>query len=367
MDSSLRNELSAQLRAISIQPLEFCPHFPSVANKWEQWWNLDNEYPLLTTSIINPEAAKARPGKLLDLLDDPPQWIAEREKQLVAEIRTMDMLPAIRPDIGPVSVGAFLGAPLHLKPKEETAWQDSIIEDWEALPDLTIHPDNPWLAKVMKLTELTARKGKGRYLVCTPDLSGPMDILASLRGSEDLCIDLFEEREKVIQTAFSLISAWEFVFNRFYESTVMNGTGLTQWVGAWSNVPFTTPTCDFNALIGHKDFMEVCLPSYEEQCSRAGRVCFHLDGPDAARHHEALAKSNLTAIQFTPGAGTPSALAHVPMFKEFLDAGKPVLVATPYHEVDALLKALGTRGVALMVEGCSDSEVLMGLDQKSGW
>ena len=367
MDQEKREDYTARLTSIASRPLAFCPHFPDLATKWEKWWNLENEHPLLTAFMPNPSVAGVRPDKLLDLLNNPPVWLAEREKQLASIVRTKDSLPAIRTDIGPVSIGAFLGAPLHLKPSEDTAWQDPIIEDWEHLPQLTIDPGNKWFRMVMELAALTAERARERYLVCTSDLTGPVDILASLRGSEDLCLDLFEDRGAVIKAADDLVDAWEFAFDHFYETVVSRDVGLTQWIGVWSNQPFTTPTCDFNALIGPADFAEVCLPSYEEQCRRAGRACFHLDGPDAARHHAALAKSNLTAIQFTPGAGTPSALPHIPMFREFLDAGKPVLIATRFEEVDAVLQALGPRGVALMVEGCRSVSDFYGLDRKAGW
>ena len=60
--------------------------------------------------------------------------------------------------------------------------------------------------------------------------------------------------------------------------------------------------------ISPTDFVEVCLPSLHEQARRAGRAVYHLDG--APRHARALAEdSAITAIQYTPGDGTPSALA----------------------------------------------------------
>ena len=81
---------------------------------------------------------------------------------------------------------------------------------------------------------------------------------------------------------------------------------MIQWLGCWSPVPYTLPTCDFNYMISPAQFAEFCLPSLREQARRAGRCVFHLDGPGASRHAPALAaEPAITAIQYTPGAGTP--------------------------------------------------------------
>ena len=55
----------------------------------------------------------------------------------------------------------------------------------------------------------------------------------------------------------------------------------------------------------------------------------------------------ITAVQFTPGAGTPSALARLEMFRRLQSAGKPVLAVCPAEEVPALLDRLDPRGLAL--------------------
>jgi len=120
----------------------------------------------------------------------------------------------------------------------------------------------------------------------------------------------------------------------------------------WSSVPYTLPTCDFCALIGPRDFVEVCLPSLAEQARRAGRCVFHLDGPQAARHALALAaEPAITAIQYTPGAGTPSAVAKLATLREIQKAGKPLYVICPKGEVEVLAGELDPRGLALNPEG----------------
>jgi hypothetical protein len=58
----------------------------------------------------------------------------------------------------------------------------------------------------------------------------------------------------------------------------------------------------------------------------------------------------LQAIQFTPGAGTPSALAWVDMFHKIQQRGRSVLVICPAEEVLALCEALRPEGLAIWVD-----------------
>ena len=79
---------------------------------------------------------------------------------------------------------------------------------------------------------------------------------------------------------------------------------------------------------------------------------FHLDGPGAARHIDALLEiPGLDAIQFTPGAGTPSALAWVDMFRKIQSKGRSLLAIVPAEEALELSEALSPQGLALLVEG----------------
>lgn len=114
-------------------------------------------------------------------------------------------------------------------------------------------------------------------------------------------------------------------------------------------MPYTLPTCDFNYSIGEDQFHTFCLPSLTEQARRAGRCLFHLDGPGASKHADALAQTpEITAVQYTPGAGTPSAIAKLDMLQRLQAAGKPLVVVCPFEELATLVDALDPRGVMFL-------------------
>jgi len=346
--ADLRFKWQMKLTEIGRQPLTFCPEFSEVGRRWDKWWSFQSERPLLVAS------AKKRDdiywGKGLHLLDQPAEWLRLRRIQVENTHYVAEALPSIRVDIGPVSMGAFLGAPLHLSEETQTVWQESIIESWDDLSCIKLDHEGGWLQRVLNLTAMTAEDGAGRYLVCLPDMSGPIDVLANLRGTERLCIDLYEAKQEIIKAAMLVLDVWESVYATMYEAILSRGAGLNQWLGCWSGgAPYIIPTCDFNALLGESDFREVCMPSLREEALRVGLCVFHLDGPDASRHARTLAEeSAITALQYTPGAGTRSALAKLGMLKMFQQAGKPVFVVCPKGEVEELADRLDPKGLVLM-------------------
>jgi hypothetical protein len=339
---------SKRLEQIAAGPLGFCPDFADAAERWEAWWRFEAARPLLHASAR--KTGVIRWGKAFDLVANPRQWLDVRVRQLEATRFVGETIPFIRADIGPVTLAAYLGAELHLAEEEQTSWQTPFVEDWDDLSWIELDPENLWLQRVLALLDILAHDAKGRYAVCLPDLTGALDTLSNLRSPDRLCMDLFDNRESVAKAAARVVDAWETVFATMYDLILGSGAGVVQWLGCWSNEPYTIPTCDFNALIGPKDFAEVRMPPLHDQAIRAGRCVFHLDGPAAARHARTLAEDPaITAIQYTPGAGTPSAAAMLPMLRMVQGLGRPLYVVCPVDEVERLAGELDPRGTVLAI------------------
>lgn len=356
-----------KLEAIRAEPLALCPEFPAIAARWEDWWEARSEQPLVLSQL--GRRADIRWDKAFDLLDRPAEWLDVRRRQVIETTHFGETIPSVRVDLGPVITAAFLGAPLHFAQEEQTTWQDTIIRSWNPPIAIEVDWDNRWLKKTLRFLEMLAEDARDRYLVCLPDLSGAIDTLANMRGPADLCIDLFENRQAIQKAATRVVDAWEPIYTRFYDLILGRGAAPIQWVTSWSDTPYTLPTCDFNALIGPDDFSDVCLPSLADQARRAGRCVFHLDGPDAARHAKALAEDpDITAVQFTPGAGTPSALAQIEMFQMLQEHGKPIFIEVEAHEFKELATRLSPRAVAYRVSDLTtgdDAEALVAWRDKT--
>ena len=85
------------------------------------------------------------------------------------------------------------------------------------------------------------------------------------------------------------------------------------------------------------DEAERRVVSLARQAATVGRALFHLDGPDAAKHIDALLEvPELQAIQFTPGAQSPSAMRWIPMMKKIRRSGRSVQIICPPEEMPAI-------------------------------
>jgi hypothetical protein len=332
------------------QPLTLCRDYPERLARWEAWWRFQADRPLVCVGAA--KRPDIRWDKAFDLIEQPEAWLAVRRAQLENTHWAGDLLPSIRVDIGPVATAAFVGAPLHFSATEQTSWQTPVIDAWEVWPRLQLDPRNRWYRAVLKLLEETAADAAGNYLVMMPDYSGAIDMLANLRGSENLLLDLYDHRGEVIRAADELVDAWHAVYRRTDEILARAGAGMTTWIGAGSRTSYTLPTCDFNYMIGPEDFAETCLPSLRRQARLAGRCALHVDGPGAAKHAEAIANApEITAVQYTPGAATPSALERIGIFQCWQAAGKPVIVSCPKEEVPEIVRRLDPRGLLLWPAG----------------
>lgn len=337
------------LRQVAAGPLAFCEDFPTIARRFEAWWAHDLlDRPIFIGAVnANPD----RPfSKRLHLLDRPDAWLQEKVADMHQTYRVGDALPHIRVDFGPVMLGGLFGAGVEFR--SDTAWTHPFInDDWSNAPDWNLRDDNDWWMLLRRLTGRVAEDAAGRYLVCTPDLGGSGDVLLNLRGSAKLCLDVRLQADRVQSAIEAIYPAWRQAFSELYGIVMERGAGLVHWLGLWSSQPYMIPACDFNSMIAPKDFQRLFLPDIAHQAATVGRAVFHLDGPDAAVHIEALLDvPEVQAIQFTPGAGTPSAMVWVEMFRRIQQRGRSLLVVCPADEVLALSDALRPEGLAILLD-----------------
>lgn len=347
---------ASTLQAISTQPLAFCENFPQIAVRHEAFWVGELDYPLLLGSAnMNPDRPITR---RLDLIERPEAWLTAKMQDMQSQHRIGDALPVIRADFGPVMLGGLFGAPVEFR--SDTTWTHEFIDDdWQNAPSWVIAEDNVFWTQLKCLLELLAEAGHGRFLACTPDLGGSADVLLNLRGSVQLALDVIDQPEQICRAVRAIYSAWLQAFTTLNETLLGQGTGLCHWLQLWSNEPYMIPACDFNALIGTVSFRDLFLDDIQQQAAVVGRAIFHLDGPDAARHIGALLElDELQAIQYTPGAGTPSALAQLAMFRQIQAAGKSLLVFCPFDEVLALCEALEPHSLGIIIDQVPNKETL---------
>lgn len=348
-----------QLTALSKKPLEFIPDFPLIAARFEAWWEHDclDRPVFIASTNANPTRPTAR---RVDIIEEPQHWFEEKYKDMRQTHWVGDALPFIRVDFGPVFMTALAGA----TPKfvSDTTWYDHFInDDWSNAPDWTFREDNHWLQLLKELLAMVAKDAQGRYCVCTPNLGGTDEVLLNLRGSAQLCLDAVDQPEKIIAAVEAIHPGWERMTKLLYETILEYDAPMIQWQNLWSNRPHTLPSSDFNAMLGPRHFKQLFMPDIEKRAKTVKRASFHLDGPDAARHIDALIECEaLDVIQFTPGDGAVPAKTYGEMFRKVQAAGKSLLIAARKDDVLPLCEELDPKGLAFLI---GDSFTVDELDQ----
>lgn len=336
------------LERIAGQPLEFCPDFPAIAERHEAFWACDViDRPLFIASV---NTNLARPiTKRLNLLDTPDAWFEAKLQDMKQTHHVGDSLPTLRPDLGPVAMGGMLGGKVDFI--SNTTWTHAHIkDDWSNAPDWTIDEDNRFWHLMRSLARRVAEDARGRYLVFTTVLGGTGDILANLRGSGQLCIDVIDRPEQIEAAVEAIYPSWHQAYTALWESIVGQGAGAVNNVLIWSNRPYMVSECDFSALISPQAYQRLFLPDIARKARTVGRAIYHLDGPDATRHVDAIMDvPEIQAIQYVTGAGTPSALAKLDLLKKIQARGKALQVTCPASEVLELCKELKPEGLCLSV------------------
>ncbi|MBN1966756.1 MAG: hypothetical protein JW910_19035 [Anaerolineae bacterium] len=270
-----------------------------------------------------------------------------------------DAFPYFDTQTGPGNLAAFLGSEPQFS--ADTVWHAPCIDDLEAHPALVFSPANPWFQKQKAVVEAGVAVAAGRYPVGMPDLTENMDVLASLRGTEDLLIDMIE-RPAVVEARLAEVNrACCDAFAALYEIVESPwGGNVFSAFAIWGQGKITKLQCDASVMISGAMFERFVVPGLTEMCAWFDHAMYHLDGTQAVRHLDRLlAIDALGAIEWTPQVGVPQggSAEWYPLYRKILAAGKSVQAVNVLpDEVIPLLNAIGTHGVFLMVNADSEAD-----------
>lgn len=263
-----------------------------------------------------------------------------------------DSFPHFWINLGPGILATYMGAVPEFK--ENTVWfgNKKIINDWNNPPEGNFDTENKWWQYTLKMTKILAKKGKNKYRVSITDLGGAMDILASLRGNQELLQDLIDYSDQVKNYLRRIDAIWLRAFSeldntirKFYECT-------TCWMPLWCDKKWYPIQCDLSSMISPQMFKDFALPSLKLKCDFLDYTIYHLDGPGELPHLDYLLDiKNLDGIQWKPDPNVP--LIHkrwIPLYKKIQDAGKNlVLLNVDSEKVEWLFNQISPKGVYLGV------------------
>lgn len=336
------------------QILSYKPDWAEAQERFIAWWNHD-EVDRLCLALNAP---KADPGPLPpapsregmspeDYYLNTEVRIAETERYMASRAWLGEAFPNAGYFLGPGSLALYLGsAPGY-------AWDTIWYEPWPpaedgALPEY--NAENPIWVWHQEMLRQGAEVARGRYRCGIPDLVEGLDIVASLRGSENLLFDLLDRPEWVHACQERLVDLYFRYYNRCYDLCKDDDGGVSTVFEVWGPGRIAKLQCDFSAMISPEMYAEFQLPYLRRLCQGLDYSLYHWDGPSAIPQLDNLLSiPELNAIQWSPGAGQNEVWHEewYPHYRRILDAGKSLLLMGDYDRqgIDQVVKTFGTRGI----------------------
>jgi len=313
-------------------------------------WQNPEERDRLTVKQRPPEDDIAR---LTAWWMDPKLVVPRTEETLAARVHYGDMLPLSFVNLGPGALAAFMGC--RSIPQATTIWQEELIHDWATAPELRLREDSFCWKAAQAITKESIAAAQGRWITTFTDIGGAMDITSYFRGPENLCADVVEHPDEVRRSEEAVLKAWFQVYDRLYAWLKADCGGSSGWLGLWLDGRTYPLQCDFSCMISPAMFRDFALPILHRQAAGLDVAIYHLDGPGAIRHLDALCEiPNLNVIQWVPGAGHSHRVADwLDLYRRIQDHGRAIEFYCAEEDLPLVFRELDVDRLSLSIP-CSD-------------
>jgi 5-methyltetrahydrofolate--homocysteine methyltransferase len=178
------------------------------------------------------------------------------------------------------------------------------------------------------------------------DIHSNMDAIMAARGSQNLCMDLLDDPDKVERDLKRILPLFPKFVDSVSEAGNMEKNGYLGWLPAYSREKFAVIQCDFSIMISPEMTRRFVIPALEYEASCLKHCIYHFDGVGALTHlDEILGIKEIDAIQWVPGAGQPRQAEWMDLLKKIQKSGKGLWLEWSPQEIKDHFKELKPEGV----------------------
>lgn len=324
--------------------------------RWTAWWKGELNQPMVV--FENPESS---PRFVCNFpLDTPVSEVIHRyQQQLETETYYGDSWPRWWINFGPGIAAGFLGAKVNRE--KDTVWFEPETDTNIQTMRLSYREDNLWWNYIRNLTQAAVETWGNEVCVGFTDLGGNLDILASLRTTQKLLFELYDEPEEVSRLASEITRLWIRYYNELYSIIEKAGSGTCPWAPIWSPARCYMLQSDFSYMVSPEMFERFILPDLASCCDHLEHAFYHLDGKGQIPHLDMLLSlRNLRGIQWIPGDGQPPPEEWLPLLKQIRDSGKLCQLYVTSKGALTIARELGGKGFAFCISDLTQEEEIKG-------
>lgn len=330
--------------------LEYKPDFDKVLERFEAWWVCQVVDRPPVTIYVRPDGPANLPARRHASLRD--RWFDAEGKldcldaSLPQAVFLAETFPRFEPGLGPEVCATVFGCELEFG--ESTSWSRPVARSIREILNIRPNLDNAYWNGIRRQTDLSIERGRGKWITALPDLHTNGDLPAALRDPQELCLDCADDLEGVrLACDYVTQSSYALMYQDLWRRIEAAGQPATCWTPSLHAGRAYTTSCDFICMISPQMLQHAILPSIIWEMNYLERSIFHLDGPGALMHLDALlAQPRLNGVQWVYGAGHGPASNWIDVYRRIQAAGKCIqLICEDVRDARAVAEHLRPEGV----------------------
>ncbi len=337
--------------------------WPRLERDWTAWWAGGLERPIIVLETRAP-----RPGIDWNTFDPfltqfPPETPVDSmldHSQLLLDATHYygDAYPKWDSNFGAGNVAGFLGAAWQHSHDVRTTWFHGPPSASLAEIDVRFDPANPLWQTVRAATERAIERWAAQCTIGYADLGGNLDVLASLRGTQNLLYDLYDAPEEIERLCPRITNAWLRYYDVLDELIAPTPKGSSCWAPLWSPTRAYMLQSDFSYMVSPAVFERFILPDLERCCAAIDYPFYHMDGKGQLKHLDMLLSiDRLRGIQWQPGDGAQLADQWPEVLQRIRAGGKLCQIYVDREGAFKVAREHGGKGFVLsIVEQLSDND-----------
>lgn len=317
----------------------------AVRQHWRQFWQRQNESPIVSIVISRPGIEPQEPPRYLEAFNGGTSYrmVADKiARWYETHVFLEDAVPYYNLSFGADDFAAYLGAELELSADGTTSWARHTLT---TLNDIRIafDPNGKWWQQTAEFYRILRDTLGDEVMISAPTLSAGLDALAGLYGGTELLYALVDEPGMVLDALAQVNAAYTDIIQAVRELFEYDRYGSITRHGMYTDGCVGVPQSDFSYMISQEHFREFALPCIEHEIAALDCAEYHLDGPGNLRHLDMLCTiEKLHTVQWVAGAGEPARQDWTWLYRKIIDLGKAVILGGSAGSVLGMQEMLRT-------------------------